>query len=62
MTTEQREAIDRLNKDKNKPLACGDITIVNISDLDTALSLIKEQRKENELAKEQLKKQCEIVD
>ena len=62
MTTEQREAIDRLNKDKNKPLACGDITIVNISDLDTALSLIKEQRKENELAKEQLKKQCEIAD
>ena len=61
MTTEQREAIDRLNKDKNKPLACGDITIVNISDLDTALSLIKEQRKENELAKEQLKKQCEII-
>lgn len=62
MTTEQREAIDRLNKDKNKPLACGDITIVNISDLDTALSLIKEQRKENDLAKEQLKKQCEIAD
>lgn len=62
MTKEQREAIDRLNKDKNKPLACGDITIVNISDLDTALSLIKEQRKENELAKEQLKKQCEIAD
>ena len=62
MTTEQREAIDRLNKDKNKPLACGDITIVNISDLDTALSLIKEQRKENELAKVQLKKQCEIAD
>ena len=62
MTTEQREAIDSLNKDKNKPLACGDITIVNISDLDTALSLIKEQRKENELAKEQLKKQCEIAD
>ena len=62
MTTEQREAIDRLNKDKNKPLACGDITIVNISDLDTALSLIKEQRKENELAKKQIKKQCEIAD
>ena len=69
MTNEQREAIDRLNKDKNKPLACGGITIVNISDLDTVLSIIKEQdkeieklEKENDLAKEQLKKQCEIAD
>ena len=48
MTNEQREAIDRLNKDKNKPLACGDITIVNIADLDTVLSLIKEQEEEIE--------------
>lgn len=49
MTTEQREAIDRLNKDKNKPLACGDITIVNISDLDTALSLIKQKDRQIDL-------------
>ena len=48
MTNEQREAIDRLNKDKNKTLACGDITIVNIADLDTVLSLIKEQQEEIE--------------
>lgn len=45
MTNEQREAIDRLNKDKNKPLACGDIIICFIDDLDTVLSLIKEQEK-----------------
>ena len=48
MTNEQRKAMDRLNKDKNKPLACGDITIVNIADLDTVLSLIKEQQEEIE--------------
>ena len=48
MTNEQKEAIDRLNKDKNRPLACGDITVVNIADIDTALLLIKEQQEEIE--------------
>ena len=46
MTNEQKETIDRLNKDKNRPLACGDITVVNIADIDTVLSLIKEQKEE----------------
>lgn len=48
MTNKQRKAIDRLNKDKKHPLACGDITIVNIADIDTILSLIKEQQEEIE--------------
>ena len=48
MTNEPKEAIDRLNKDKNRPLACGDITVVNIADIDTVLSLIKEQQEEIE--------------
>lgn len=45
MANKQKEAIDRLNKDKNRPLACGDITVVNIADIDTALLLIQEQDK-----------------
>ena len=49
MTNKEREAIERLNKDKNHPLACGDITIVNVNDLDTVLSLIKEQEQLIEL-------------
>lgn len=58
MTNEQ-EAIEYLKESvliyKN--------TIPKMSNtIDTVLSLIKEQRKENDLAKEQLKKQCEIVD
>ena len=61
MTTEQREAIDRLNKDKNKPLACGDITIVNISDLETALSLIKEQQEKMENKDKQIDLMAELV-
>ena len=55
MTNEQREAIDRLDKDKDYPLACGDITIVNVADIDTVLSLIKEQQ-------EELKKQDRQID
>lgn len=51
MTNKEREAIERLNKDKNHPLACGDITIVNVNDLDTVLSLIKEQQEEIEKLK-----------
>lgn len=48
MTNKQKETIDRLNKDKNRPLACGDITVVNIADIDTALLLIQEQQEEIE--------------
>lgn len=48
MTTEQREAIYRLNADKNKPLACGDITIVNVEDIETVLSMLKEKDREVE--------------
>lgn len=43
MTKEQEEAIYRLNADKNKPLACGDITIVNVEDIETVLSMLKEK-------------------
>ena len=52
MTNEQREAVDRLNKDKNKPLACGDITTCFIDDLDTVLSLIKQKDKQIDLMAE----------
>lgn len=69
MTIEQREAIDRLNKDKNKPLACGDITTCFIDDLDTVLSLIKEnsaeiQQKNTELAEKsaELEKKDKQID
>lgn len=39
----EEEAIERLKKDKNKPLACGDITIVNIDDLETVLNLLEKK-------------------
>ena len=58
MTNEQREAIDRLDKDKDYPLACGDITIVNVADIDTVLSLIKEQQEEIVKLKVNLAKSC----
>lgn len=41
MNKELEEAIKRLSKDKNKPLACGDITIVNIEDLDIVLDYVE---------------------
>ena len=45
MKNEQREAIDRLNKDKKCSLDFeGYITIVRVADLDAVLSLIKEQQ------------------
>ena len=66
MTNEQREAINRLKKlvrlRKSKNTIKYDNCICSTEDLDTALSLIKELQKENDLAKEQLKKQCEIAD
>ena len=50
MKNEQREAIDRLNKDKKCSLDFeGYITIVRVADLNTALSLIKEQEKQIDL-------------
>ena len=50
MTTEQREALDRLNKDKKCSLDFkGYITIVRVADLDTVSSLIKEQNKQIDL-------------
>lgn len=67
MTNEQREAIDRLNKDKNKPLACGDIIICFIDDLDTVLSLIKEQEekieglKNKEVLIKRYFKKCDLI-
>ena len=42
------EAIERLKKDKNKPLACGDITIVNIDDLETVLNLLENKEIDNQ--------------
>lgn len=41
--TDKEEAIERLKKDKNKPLACGDITIVNIDDLELVLNLLEKK-------------------
>ena len=41
----EEEAIERLKKDKNKPLDCGDITIVNIDDLEIVLNLLEKKDK-----------------
>lgn len=43
MTKEQEETIERLNNDKNKPLYCGDITIVNVEDIEILLNMLKEK-------------------
>lgn len=49
MTKEQKEAIDRIKyNDIAKPLYCGDITICNIDDLKTILSMLEEKDKEYE--------------
>lgn len=46
MTKEQKEAIDRIKyNDIAKPLYCGDITICNIDDLETILSMLEEKDK-----------------
>lgn len=56
MTTEQREAIDRLKDDIKyadmRDTVDDDCTICFIDDLDTVLSLIKEQQEREELIKE----------
>lgn len=63
MRDEQREAIETLKEiTENDLLNYWEGPEKPYNAIDTALSLIKEQRKENELAKEQLKKQCEIAD
>ena len=46
--TKEQEVIERLNKDKNHPLACGDITIVNVEDIETVLSMLKQNSAEIE--------------
>lgn len=62
MTTEQREAIDRLNKDKKCSLDFeGYITIVRVADLDAVLSLIKEQEKQIENTTENYKNLIEDI-
>ena len=49
MTNEQREALDRLNKDKKCSLDYERyITIVRVADLDTVLSVLKEKDAEIE--------------
>lgn len=45
MTKEQEESIERINNDIAKPLYCGDITICNIDDLKTILSMLEEKDK-----------------
>lgn len=54
MNNELEETIKRLNKDKNKPLACGDVAVVNIEDLETVLNYI-----ENSVSKEVIEKKIE---
>ena len=67
MTNEQREAIDRLDKDKDYPLACGDITIVNVEAIEIVLSLIKEQQgeieglKNKEVLIKRYFKKCDLI-
>lgn len=50
MNEEEKKAIERLKKDKNKPLACGDITIVNIDDLEIVLNYIENSIPNDEVA------------
>lgn len=55
MTKEQKEAIDRIKyNDIAKPLYCGDITICNIDDLKTILSMLEEQDKIIDLMLEEI--------
>lgn len=52
MTKEQEEAIERINNDIATPLYCGDITICNIDDLKTILSMLEEKDKQIDLMAE----------
>lgn len=40
------EVIKRLKEDISKPLCCGDITMVNIEDLEIVLNMLKEKDRE----------------
>ena len=48
MTKEQEKTLYRLNKDIKNPLTCGDMTIVNIEDIETVLNMLKEKDAEIE--------------
>ena len=49
LSEEEKKAIGRIKyNDIAKPLACGDLTICNIEDLEIILNLIKKQSKEIE--------------
>lgn len=49
MSEEENEAIKRIKyNDISKPLACGDLTICNIEDLNTVLNLTQKQQEEIE--------------
>ena len=71
MTNEQREAIDRLNMCSEYAGLANGTVVVNKADLDTALSLVKEQQemceeycpKETELKqlRKQLVEECRII-
>lgn len=50
-----KEAIERLKRDINTPLACGDTTIIIIDDLQTVLNLIEKQKAEIEKCKSNVK-------
>lgn len=67
--TDKEEAIERLKKDKNKPLACGDITIVDIDDLEIVLNLLEkkdvtiiETKEANRQLSVELQKKDKIID
>ena len=53
MTKEEEKTIYRLNKDKNNSLACIDITIVNVEDIETVLNMLKEKDEKIEYYKKQ---------
>mgnify|MGYP005772559359 CR=1 FL=1 len=61
MIKEEEKTIYRLNKDKNNPLACGDITIVNVEDIETVLNMLKEKDREIEKKDKRLKRQFNLL-
>lgn len=55
---ELKEAIKRLENDKNKPLSCGDITIVNLDDIETVLKGLK-RLQEDYIEKDKIREKIE---
>lgn len=47
MNKQLEEAISRVNKDKNKPLKCGDVAILNIEDIEILLKELERLQEEN---------------